>query len=246
MRRIGEILELWRYPVSSVAGETVDEVYISPDGIVGDRQFALLDRATGLPAAPEQEPRWRPALFLTCETSADQIPQIGFPDGFRCSLADAALPQRLTDYFGFPVEIGAYGLKTSHWRTDFPAAVNRYAPAPLHVLTTGSLTKLSQIGALTETDRRRFRPSMLIDSGEESGFLENDWIGMTLQIGSLRAVVTEVTKRCGMTLIAQPGITDQPDILRNILRHNKRSLGIYCKVEHAASIRLGDAVYIAS
>jgi len=222
------------------------QIDIAPDGVVGDRQFALMDRDTGLPAAPEKEPRWRPALFLTCKMSDDQIPQIGFPDGFCYSLDDGVLPDKLSDYFGFPVAVGTYAQTGSHWSRALPAVENRYVPTALHVLTTSSLQRLAEIGTFTETDRRRFRPSILIDSGEEGRFLENDWIGATLQIGDLRAVVTEPTKRCGMTLIAQPGITEQPEILRNILRHNTRNLGVYCRIEHAAPIRMGDAVYIAS
>ena len=62
MIEIGKVLEVWRYPVSSLGGERVPHVEVSPEGVVGDRLFGLFDGASGRTASPEQEPRWRPAL----------------------------------------------------------------------------------------------------------------------------------------------------------------------------------------
>ena len=55
MQEIGRVVEVWRYPVSSVSGEMPGSVDVSPEGIAGDRRFGLFERATGKPAAPEQE-----------------------------------------------------------------------------------------------------------------------------------------------------------------------------------------------
>jgi hypothetical protein len=45
-----------------------------------------------------------------------------------------------------------------------------------------------------------------------------------------------------MTFIGQPGLDEDPDILRTILRHNKRHLGIYCSVSSAGTITVGDQI----
>lgn len=65
MRQIGRVAEIWRYPVSSLGGEPLDTVAVSPGGLASDRRFGLFDRSNERAAAPEQEPRWRPALLLT-------------------------------------------------------------------------------------------------------------------------------------------------------------------------------------
>lgn len=64
LQRIGVVEEIWRYPVSSVGGERLTNVEITPHGIPGDRTWCLVDAANGKPATPESDPRWRPALFL--------------------------------------------------------------------------------------------------------------------------------------------------------------------------------------
>ena len=41
-----EITELWRYPVKSMGGESLDRVDVGPRGVVGDRRWALRNTAT--------------------------------------------------------------------------------------------------------------------------------------------------------------------------------------------------------
>lgn len=243
MIEIGRVLEVWRYPVSSIGGEDIDHIGVSAEGVAGDRRFGLFDQRTGLSAAPEQEPRWRPALFLSAERGDSAMPQIRFPDSDPFWLDDSGLDARLTDYFGFPAGIGAYGDLTDGADFRFPVISNRYAPSALHLLTTASLAKLSEIGGFDALDRRRFRPSVLIDTGDAQGFVENDWVGKTLSIGDLKVSVTEGTRRCGMTLVAQPGSDEEPGILRTIMRHNGRNFGVYGTPSAEGQIAVGDPVY---
>jgi uncharacterized protein YcbX len=42
------VVELWRYPVKSMQGEQLDVADVGTAGIVGDRQWALVDSSTGL------------------------------------------------------------------------------------------------------------------------------------------------------------------------------------------------------
>ena len=46
-----------------------------------------------------------------------------------------------------------------------------------------------------------------------------------------------------MTLVAQPGMAEEPDVLRGIMRHNKRNLGVYATPIEGVTISVGDAVY---
>jgi uncharacterized protein YcbX len=244
MKKIGRVAELWRYPVSSVGGQSLPQLEVTPAGIPGDRRFALFDPASGLAAAPEREPRWRPALFLQAlRDEAALLPQLRFPDGEVFWLDDSRLAARLEGHFGFAAGIGAYGGLDDGADMRFPIVSNRYAPAALHLVTTASLQQLAKAADVPTPDHRRFRPSILIETDEAEGFLENTWIGQDISIGSATVGVTEPTRRCGMTMIAQPEIDEQPDILRGIMRHNARNLGVYAAVQATVTIAVGDPVY---
>ena len=73
--------------------------------------------------------------------------------------------------------------------------------------------------------------------------MENDWLGTTLTIGAVAVAVSERTRRCGMTLIAQPGLDEEPDVLRGVMRHNGRSLGVYAAPLASGVLAVGDRVY---
>lgn len=244
MQAVGRIREVWSYPVSSVGGQMQAGLTVSAEGIAEDRRFALFDAETGLAASPEREPRWRPALFLKATSnSATSVPQLQFPDGSQFWLDDPALNARLDLYFGFAVRIGYYASKAIHADLRFPITSNRYKPATLHVVTTSSLSALGAFLGSAALDARRFRPSILIETDGTDGFVENEWVGKRLFVRRKPIRVTEAARRCGMTMVAQPGLDENPDILRTIMRHNQRHLGVYAEVEEAMTLTSGDVVY---
>lgn len=240
MESIGTIKEIWRYPVSSLGGEMCSEAIIGSSGVQGDRQYALFDPTTGAVASPEKEPRWRPALFLSSVIDAEG-PKIGFPDGSRLHLADPDLRKMLAGHFGFDVAVGRCG-ETDERTASLPQVNNRYIVAPIHLVTTASLQELETIVPAAQIDRRRFRPNVLVEVESERGFAETHWIGETVHLGNLVTKITEPAKRCGMTLVAQPGLDEQAEILRSIVRHANRSLGVYCEVLDPARVHVGTLV----
>jgi uncharacterized protein YcbX len=92
-------------------------------------------------------------------------------------------------------------------------------------------------------DVRRFRPNILLQStseGEDTCFAEAAWIGRRGRTKNVALAVQEEATRCGMTIIPQPGIEDDPEILRTILRRNRRRLGAYCTVAETGAMFVGD------
>lgn len=242
MKLLGSIKEIWRYPVSSLGGEQLESVEITHDGISQDRTWCLADAITKQPAAPEKEARWRPAVFLLSRLTS-RIPEIGFPDGTWLSIEDPEIVAELRAHFGFEVSVLPYA-KACGLTPDDHVATNRYDPSPVHLLTTSSLDILSVLASQSAIDSRRFRPTITLQTSVERGFLEKAWIGKPLRIGQTAVIATEETKRCGMTLIAQPGLAETPEILRSILRHNRRNFGIYCTIDTPGVISIGDPAYI--
>lgn len=218
-------------------------VELSSQGIAGDRGWGIVDVESRLAAAPEKEARWRPALFLNARMAGD-VPEIGFPDGEWLSVLGNSIGVRLSDHFGFEVAAWPYGVPDMQHGSDQHVATNRYEPSPLHLLTTNALEHLSTIIATETVESRRFRPNIVLRMRGPSGFCEAGWPGRSLRIGAARVAVCEETKRCGMTLIPQPGLDENADILRSILRQNRRNFGVYGSVEQTGSISMGDDVEI--
>jgi uncharacterized protein len=122
--------------------------------------------------------------------------------------------------------------------------------APVTILTTASLRAARRLDPGSDWDPRRFRMTILISADGES-FLENDWLGRTLTIGTVRLSVFAPTPRCVMVTLAQPGLGADREVLRTLARHNRAEvpgaglfacLGAYASVDLGGTIRVGDNV----
>jgi uncharacterized protein YcbX len=242
---LGTIEEIWRYPVSSLGGEQLQWVKLAEHGIVGDRDWCVADAISGQPAAPEKEERWRPALFLRSRLQ-QELPEIGFPDDTWLGVGDGGLDTKLSEHFGFAVATRPFSHTATIMPGDRPTASNRYLPSPIHLLTTSSLAHLSTLVGTTDIDSRRFRPTIVLRSVVEEGFVEKSWLNDELRLGDATIRIFEETKRCGMTLIAQPGLSENPDILRSILRQNRRNFGVYATILEHGQISIGDEAYLST
>src|SRR6266508_627785 len=49
---------LWRYPVKSMMGEELNAAEVTERGLVGDRQFAVVDASTGKVAGAKNPRKW--------------------------------------------------------------------------------------------------------------------------------------------------------------------------------------------
>lgn len=242
MRQVGSVDALWRYPVSPLGGERLSVAQLEEPGIQGDRDWAVVDGITGQPAAPEKEQRWRPALFLSSR-SRGGLPEIQFPEGVWLPVDHPDLDERLRVHFGFAVTIRPYGPKAG--RYDPPSlATNRYAPHPLHLVTTSSLDYLAQALTASEVGSRRFRPNLVLRTFTPPQLLKSEWLGARLRIGNALVSVSEETRRCGMTLIPQPGLPENPEVLRHVVHRNRRNFGVYCRIGAPASVAVGDPVFL--
>lgn len=117
--------------------------------------------------------------------------------------------------------------------------------AHLHLLTTGTLQHLqSLIAPDAQTDVRRFRPNILIESNPNlTGFIEDAWIGGTLRIGEA-VIINDIwpTLRCVMTTLPQCGLPKDLRMLHTVVKQHETHLGVFAAVKQSGSIRVGDAV----
>ncbi|MDH2088959.1 MOSC domain-containing protein [Rhizobium pusense] len=241
---IGKVAEIWRFPVSSLGGERCKCAEIEPAGIVGDRRFALFDNVSGVAAAPEKDVRWRPALFLRSAIDDGGV-RITFPNGCNFYIEDSQLRLELSKYFGFDVGIGSY-IDADPLAPSLPTVENRYSRSALHLVTTSSLAELQQMSSDSTVDRLRFRPNILLETSNVTGFAEFQWIGKVISFGLAEVEVTDLTKRCGMILAAQPDLPEQPEILRTVLRKAGRAFGVYCEPVKIGNIESGQRAELIS
>lgn len=103
MTTVGVIKEIWRFPVKSMQGDTVERCTVSKQGVLGDRCWAMRDEA-------RREVQWGkkyPQLML-CKARYREEPDGGdikpvditFPDGETVGSDDGAVHAKLTALIG--------------------------------------------------------------------------------------------------------------------------------------------------
>src|SRR6266516_632667 len=84
----GSVVALWRYPGKSMMGEELNAAEVSDRGLVGDRQFALVDASTGKVAGAKNPRKWGNffdfrAAYVEPPTRGSKLPavRLTLPDG---------------------------------------------------------------------------------------------------------------------------------------------------------------------
>jgi MOSC domain-containing protein len=103
----GSVVALWRYPVKSMMGEELNSSVLTDRGLLGDRQFAVVDRATGKVGGAKNPRKW--GNFFDFRATYAEAPKLGgrvspvritLPDGEVVSNDRADLEQILSRAFG--------------------------------------------------------------------------------------------------------------------------------------------------
>jgi uncharacterized protein YcbX len=110
----GSVVALWRYPVKSMIGEELNSAEVSADGLLGDRAYALVDRADGKVASAKNPRKW-PTLFdfraalAEAPTAGGPMPavRITLPDGTIVSSAQPGIGEILSGALRRPVTLDA-------------------------------------------------------------------------------------------------------------------------------------------
>src|SRR5213594_2476927 len=108
----GSVVGLWRYPVKSMMGEEVNAAEVTERGLVGDRQFAVVDGATGKVAGAKNPRKWGNffdfrAAFVEPSTAGSERPIVSLtlPDGTQVMSEQGDLAQILSEALGREVAL---------------------------------------------------------------------------------------------------------------------------------------------
>ena len=245
---LGTVTVLRRYPVKSMLGEDVDAGEVTFTGLAGDRQLAVVSRATGKIASAKFPRLWRDLLTLSAATAedfaTDGAVRITLPEGKTVRSSDADVDTILSDLLDQPVTLTATPPPGATLDRAVPEAVLRdgvdaqvparlieigsAAPpgsfvdfAPLHLLTTSTLDRIAELSPHGRADLERYRPNIVIRTAAP-GFTENDWFERILRVGEdlvLRVIAR--TPRCAVPTLAHGALPRDPDALRVLARHNR-------------------------
>jgi hypothetical protein len=281
MANVGTITAIWRYPVKSMTGEELDASAVTEQGVLGDRAYALIDAETGKVASAKNPKRWPNlfqchAAFTEPPETARELPpvRVTFPDGTAVTSDDPGVDEALSDLVGRRVTLEstapAEPVLEEYWPdmegvspdghrdTVTDERIGMAAPAgtffdlaPMGVLTTATLDRLEELYPQGRFDVRRFRMNLIVDV-ETDGFVENDWIGHTLEVGDgVSLPVTIADPRCVMITLPQGDLPKDPGILRTAAQHNRLEIpgagsypcvGVYATVASGGNVSRGDPV----
>lgn len=214
----GRVLELHRWPVKSMAGETLDALDLFEHGVPEDRRWALT---------------WRDGQLLTARVSprllawAARVNGAGVtvtdPDG-REHRWDEELRARLAEDLGRDV------------RLHEDATLNQ----DLH---DSVLVTLEASRAAIARDLRRFRTNIHVEI-DAPPFAEAGWEGMRLQIGDAELALLHPCERCVIVTRDPDTQEADPAVLKHLHAERGSIFGINARPLNRATIHVGDAVRV--
>jgi hypothetical protein len=128
------------------------------------------------------------------------------------------------------------------------AEISRYATPPgsyadaypVHLISAESLRTVGRAAPDSDFDVRRFRPTLVVETGSAADFPERDWCGGLLHAphADLRPEIPTI--RCVMPTHEQPELKRDREITRTIAATANRCLGVYGTVARPGRIAVGD------
>lgn len=220
---MARVVEVWRYPVKSMAGERLESCMVTEVGLDGDRRWALIDRT------PNRDGKWfnikQHAPLLTYGSRLiDGKAIVTSPDGTRIRL-DEALRRVLTDS-ARPVEL-----------RELPGG--NFDDAPVHIVNLASVEAFA-MEAGVELDRRRFRANLFVDGLEPEE--EVRWVGQRIVAGDAELEVVDRCVRCAVITRDPDTTVATPDVLEVLVQRHEKCMGVYCQVVKPGRVAAGDFV----
>ena len=112
---------------------------------------------------------------------------------------------------------------------------------PLMLMSTSALRSLTAAVPSSVIDVRRFRPSLVVDTGDQPGHPEFDWAGRRFAIGTAVVEVLNDCPRCAaITKQISPDVPADRSILRHVVKDLGQAVGVYATVVQPGVVTVGD------
>jgi uncharacterized protein len=226
---LGQIEAIFRYPVKSMRGESLDAAVMGWHGLEGDRRLAFrrLDDRGGFP--------W---------LSAGRLPElihftphvpthVRTPEGVDLAIGQP-LDAEISRRYGHPVQL----MQLNHGMFD---------EAIMSMITCDTVRELGRLAGIS-ADVRRFRPNILVRSIRAVPFEEDAWVGGVLAFGDANdaptVAVTMRDVRCVMVNFDPDGGPNTPEVMKTIVRANENHAGIYGTVTRTGRLAVGQSIVL--
>ncbi len=240
MTEVGIIKNIFRYPVKSMAGESLESCSLGWHGLEGDRRFAFrrMEDSGGfpwltagrLPALLRYQPFW-----VENVEESKPVLHIRTPDGKELEASSEALRAEIAEAYGKDVQL----MQFNHGIFD---------EASVSLISLGTIYSLG-IECGKSLDIRRFRPNLLIESLTAEPFAEDQWVGQVLQFGSSEGPEISITLRdlrCAMINMDPDTAEIDPVILKSVARVNEVCAGVYATVTKTGTVSVGQKLFLKS
>ena len=255
MTKIGTVESIWRYPVKSMRGERVDDVFAAFAGLMGDRIYGI-SSSHAAPEFPWHTAREQEELVLykarfkrrdgTLKPAALDAAlkallnppypagdafavEVETPSGEILNIDDPVLLEGLQDK--------SKGTLTLHYTQK-----NLVDCRPLSLFSLQTVDQLAKETGMA-VDKRRFRANFYMDWDGAGGFYENRLVDRRLAIGdSLEVMILGLDPRCKVITIDPDTAERSHRLLRHVARNHGGHAGVYAGVLKEGSVQSGDEV----
>jgi hypothetical protein len=221
---MASVVEIWRYPVKSMAGERLDSCKVTDVGLEGDRRWAFIDQS------PNRFGKWfnikqHAALMTYHARLVEGELDLVAPDGSSIAL-DGNLVRRFETESERPLQL-----------RELPGA--NYDAAHLLIVNMSSVEAFA-LEAGMPIDHRRFRANLYVEGLEPWDELR--WLGRIIRAGTAELEVVDRCERCKVITMDPDTTEATPELLRLLVERHDERFGMYCKVVKAGRVAVGDFV----
>jgi uncharacterized protein YcbX len=237
MNPVAKILQLARYPVKSMRGESLSATRLTLQGVPEDRRYAFVQRdsRSAFPwLTARQLPdllRYKPAVEV--DRSGEIAVTVTTPDGRKLPIDSGELAREI---------------ETRSGRALFLLHDGRgsYDAAPISLISRQTVERIAEESG-TEVNPRRFRPNILVELQDGGAFDELNFVGKVLRVGdTARVAITEADQRCVMITLDPETTIPSPSVLRAVVQQHNQCAGVYGMVLTPGEVRIGDAISLES
>lgn len=240
LQAIGVVKALYRFPVKSMQGHTLQHAHLWWHGLDGDRRYAFVkdgSRSSFPWLTGRDIPdliRYEPA-FADPDDPTNSPILVRTPDGQELALDGIELNATLTARFKAAVNLLHIGRGT-------------FDSMPLSIMSLSTVRGLGERLGM-EVDPRRFRANILVEVYEDQPHIEDEWIGKQLLFGdrtdSARVHANRPIQRCMMVNLDPDTSKQTPQVLRDLVNTHDTNCAIYASTVAPGTINVGDTVYVA-
>lgn len=224
-----KVIELRRYPVKAMGGESLPSVELDERGLSGDRWFAVTGGDGRLACGKDSRRfRRRDKVFEWSARTDEGAVVVAGPAG-EWRVGDPALDAVLTEALGDPVRVLAEG------------DVQHQDGGQVALVGTASLEWCREHLDI-DADLRRLRANLVLETSEP--FVEESWVGADLCIGAVNLRPVERIQRCRTVDLAQDGVAGTTPFLKALGAERDLCLGVYAEVVSPGVISVGDPVLL--